>query len=177
MCVVYLAWESNIDVERLEKALQWHHVTVVKPTMQQGNLSLMEIGSENLLRRNLCCFGRHRIVYAPPKSLQQYMEELQINTSMSDAQREEVANAHFINAAYRKRWQRFDAEWWLACMKTLVDEFENMGIFYTFGEELEEFTTVLSKPKQTVCIQDMSADTLFYLPERTILEVTKTRVQ
>ena len=61
MCVVYLAWESNIAMERLEKVLQWHSVTVEGKAIHQ-NKFFAEIHSENLVRRDLCCFGKSGLV-------------------------------------------------------------------------------------------------------------------
>lgn len=176
MCVVYLEWESDIAIDRLEKTLQWHLVTVDRAVMQQGSHWLLEITSENLIRRNLCCFGRHWLVHYSPQSLKQHIEQLQIISSMTDAQREDLAKAEIINEEYTKRWQLFDAEWWLACMRTLVDEFDTMGILYTFGEELSDFSSTLSKPKHTVSIQELCVDTFLYLPEKTILEIKKSTV-
>ena len=176
MCVVYLEWESNIDMERLEKVLQWHSVTVEGSDIRQNKYSFAEIDSENLIRRNLCCFGRHWLVHYSPQSLEQHIEQLKIISSMTDVQRENLAKAEIIHEEYTKRWQLFDAEWWLACIRTLVDEFDTMGILYTFGKKLSDFSSVLSKPKHTVSVQELCVDTLLYLPEKTILEIKKSTV-
>ena len=97
-------------------------------------------------------------------------------SSLSNHQKQDIIQHDVIGLEKDKRWQLFDAEWWLACMRTLVDEFDTMGILYTFGDELSDFSSVLSKPKHTVSVQELCVDTLLYLPEKTILEIKKSTV-
>lgn len=172
MCMVYLAWESDIAMERLEKVLQWHSVTVEGQAIQQNHFSFAEIHSENLVRRDLCCFGKSGLVYYK-ENLPGRIQTFQSMTSLSNRQKEDIIRCDVIQLENDKRWQLFDAEWWLACMRTLVDEFDTMGLLYTFGEKLSDFSPVLSNPKQTVSAQELCVDTFLYLPEKSILEIKK----
>ena len=175
MCVVYLAWESDINIERLKTLLQWHSISVGKKVIQQSSRNLLQIESENLNRRSLCSFGKYGLVYYED-NFPGRMQMFQSMSSLSNHQKQDIIQHDVIGLEKDKRWQLFDAEWWLACMRTLVDEFDTMGILYTFGDELSDFSSVLSKPKHTVSVQELCVDTLLYLPEKTILEIKKSTV-
>lgn len=169
MCIVYMAFENDVDMARISKLLSWNNITIQEPIIEHNNFKWIDVISENLIRRNICCFGKYHDVYHSEENQKDFARLSELFPTWSSEQKSDFIEFNQIYYEEIKRWYQFDAEWWLVCLKALVTEFHTVQVVYTKGEEIKDFTKMDAMEKLITPLDKLKENTLLYLPHLTLL--------
>lgn len=128
MCVLYLnfqarkneqGWKNDISKDALEVLLRRHWIERVSDYMLIGDFWTVNIVSDNLNRRDICCFGQGFASYMGSGF---HLKTLPYNPYQSErAQQERVWRER------NKRWNILDAGEWISFFHDVVSALHRIG--------------------------------------------------
>ena len=165
--LIYLCWKQDendfkAEVQRdaLEVLMKRHFIQMNSGVKQIDNYSTLNIVSDNLSRRCLCCFGHYQDVYFHNKLVEQKqgLSLMPLSHDMMMEQSERIR----VQCERERRWNLLDADEWISFFQDVVKAMHSIGLVY-FNEPFDCLFSLAELSQQSLFINNLTADTLLYL--------------
>jgi hypothetical protein len=151
--MILLGYRNMLSDIKIRALLQKYQIRYVTKKMEEGGFIFIEIESENLIRRNLCCFGKREELAGLQRSIERYTEV-------------------FIKNRMKKTLTLLlsDVQFWIELIKKFVGQFGDMAI----RRQYEDVSNV-DHGKFYVSVNDLNESHLLSIEINQTMVVTRTQ--